>query len=643
MQENNENIQEEKEELFKGIVMLQRVIYPQGMQGNCWGIISAEVLEEEKNGQILETNEMSYWNTITLKGEMPALDFGQTYKVIAKEVNDKYGKSYQIQMMLPQNPLRNAKQWKLFLSSILPEKQIDALYEYFENPIEIIANKNIEELCKVKGIKHFTAERIIKKYEENLIYGEAFAELVAYNISINLIKKIVDAYNGNLNKALNNIRNNPYQLAIDVDGIGFEIADQIGRKIGIPNNDVNRIKSFIYYWLSTQAYEGYSWVTPNTLCEVVTAFLQLSDNTNLKIALKEMKTDGLLHWNIEENYVCLKKYYDLELNIATELQRLVETRKEFQGKDFDEVVKATEEINGYKFTEEQLTSAKNLLDSPIGIINSLAGTGKTTCAKLVLDCLKDNYRVIACSFSGKASYRIFEATGFRGKTIHSTLEYNPQYKMFMRNKDNKLICDVVLIDECSFLDEELFYSLLQALPDGCKIIMLGDPNQLEPIGIGSLFRDMINSGVINVNRLTKIHRQAEKSGIIVKANEVANGLQITNEEKSINTYGELQDLTVITAPADRLQDCTIELFKREYEKYKDINKVQGLGALRTRGNLSLEALNKRIQDWYNPGHNEEKITVSFFDGYDACVHACDFRICRRRKGYRRKRAARPVG
>ena len=602
---------ENNEEIFKGIVTIDKIIYPKNCEGNCWGIISAEIIEEEKDGKILDEDNLLRWNNyITLKGELPTLDMGQTYKVVAKEVSDKYGQSFQIQMMLPQNPLRNNQQWKLFLSTIIAPKQVEAIFETLENPIEAISNKNVQELCKVKGVKEATAKRIINKYEENLIYGEAFAELVNYNISVNLIKKIVDAYLGNLNRALNIIRTNPYRLAIDVDGVGFETADLIGKKIGIPNNDVNRIKSFIYYWLSTQAYEGYSWVTPNILCEVVSAYLQLTDNSNLKIALKEMKEEELLHWNIQENYVCLKKYYDLELNIATELERLIQTKREFIGKDFNEVVRNTEELKGYKFTEEQLEGAKKTIENPINIITGKSGTGKTSVSKLALDCLKDNYRIKATSFSGKASYRIYEATGFRGQTIHSTLEYNPQFKAFMRNRDNKLVCDVMLIDECSFLDGELFYSLLQALPDGCKLIMLGDPNQLEPIGVCSVFSDMINSGVINVNHLTKIHRQAEKSGIIVKANEVAIGTQITDTDKSENTYGELQDLTVITESSDKLQDLAVEMFKQEYSKYKDINKVQGLSALRTRGNLSLEALNKKIQEWYNPDNNTNKITVT---------------------------------
>ena len=598
---------ENKEEVyvFEGTVMLNSIIYPKGTEGNCWGIVTAEVLEQKG----LEDTEDYGYKYITLKGELPTLDYGQTYKVIAKEVQDKYGISFAIQMMVPHNPLKNNKQWKLFLSTVIAPNLVDRIFETLENPIEIISNKNIEELCKVKGIKEATAKRIIIKYEENLIYGEAFAELVKYNISVNLIKKIVDAYNGNLNKALNLIRTNPYRLAIDVDGVGFETADEIGRKIGIPNNDVNRIKSFIYYWLSTQAYEGYSWVTPNTLCEIVTAYLQLTDNSNLKIALKEMKEEDLLHWNIQENYVCLKKYYDLELNISTELERLIKTNRVFEGRNFDEVVKETEEIKGFEFTQEQKNGALNVLNNAVGIIIGLAGTGKTNTAKLALDCLRDKYRVMACSFSGKASYRIFEATGFKGATIHSTLQYNPQFKAFMKNKDNKLLCDVMLIDECSFLDEELFYALLQALPDGCKLIMLGDTNQLEPIGIGSLFADMINSGVINVNHLTKIHRQASKSGIIVKANEVAEGKQITDSSNSTSVYGELQDLTIVTKPSEELQDYTINLFKQEYEKYKDITKVQGLSALRTRGQLSLEILNNKIQEWYNK-NTDHQITIT---------------------------------
>ena len=598
--ENNVNNKGNKTpRIIDKLVGITSVMYPRGSHGNCWGIVNVCTIEDDG----------FYNENLVLKGDLPEINYGETYKVIAEETQDKYGVSYKIKMMMPYNTLKSNRQWQLFLSTIISPKQVEAIFNTLQDPIKAIEDKDIEELCKVKGIQKITAEKIIKKYEENKIYGEAFAELVKYDISVGLVRKIVDTY-GNLNKALNIIKTNPYQLAIDVEGIGFNKADEIGKKIGIPNDDVGRIKSFICYWLYTQAPEGYSWVTPNVLCEITTSYLNLENIANLKQALSELKEQGKLCWNLQENYVCLKKYHDLEENIAKELKRLYDTRREFKGEDFNVVKSNIEVAKGYQFTEEQINAAMNCIKEPISIITASSGCGKTTSVQLALDMLKTKYRILATSFSGKASYRIFEATGFKAATIHSTLEYNPQFKAFMRNKDLPLNCDIMLIDECSFLDEELFYSLLQALPNGCKLIMLGDPAQLEPIGIGSCFNDMINSGVINVNYLTKIHRQAAKSGIITEASKIRQGIQISNKDVGIETFGELQDFSLITNSPDKLQEITIELFKREYQKYNDIMKVQGLSTLRTRGNLSLQVLNDKIQQWYNPQKDGNVINLT---------------------------------
>lgn len=598
--ENNVNNKGNKtSRIIDKLVGITSVMYPKGSHGNCWGIVNVCTIEDDG----------FYNENLVLKGDLPEINYGETYKVIAEETQDKYGISYKIKMMMPYNTLKSNRQWQLFLSTIISPKQVEAIFNTLQNPIKAIEDKNVEELCKVKGIQKLTAEKIIKKYEENKIYSEAFAELVKYDISVNLVRKIVDTY-GSINKALNIIRTNPYQLAIDVEGVGFNKVDEIGKKIGIPNDDAGRIKSFICYWLYTQAPEGYSWVTPNVLCEIVTSYLNLQNITNLKQALSELKEQGKLCWNLQENYVCLKKYHDLEENIAKELKRLYDTRREFKGEDFNVVKSNIEVAKGYQFTEEQINAAMNCIKEPISIITASSGCGKTTSVQLALDMLKTRYTILATSFSGKASYRIFEATGFKAATIHSTLEYNPQFKAFMRNKDLPLNCDIMLIDECSFLDEELFYSLLQALPNGCKLIMLGDPAQLEPIGIGSCFNDMINSGVINVNYLTKIHRQAAKSGIVTEASKIRQGIQISHKDIGVETFGELQDFSLITNTTDKLQEIAIELFKREYQKYNDIIKVQGLSTLRTRGNLSLQVLNDKIQQWYNPQKDNNVIAVT---------------------------------
>lgn len=228
--------------------------------------------------------------------------------------------------------------------------------------------------------------------------------------------------------------------------------------------------------------------------------------------------------------------------------------------------------------------------------------GKTSTANGICS-LYDNYNILACALSGKASVRITEATGLPASTIHRALGY--QNGEFMFNKENKLAVDIVLIDEATMINGTLFLSLLEAIPTGAKVIIMGDVQQLTPIGNCQVFADILDSNVLPVVKLTKPHRQALMSGIIPTSIKVANQEQIFNNKfEGCAILGELKDMELdISNSKESMADCIIRHFQTEMEKFDNIMEVQVCVPMRLKGELSCYNLNTKIQNIYNPKFN----------------------------------------
>ena len=286
--------------------------------------------------------------------------------------------------------------------------------------------------------------------------------------------------------------------------------------------------------------------------------------------------------------------------------------KSFNISNWEEIVNKVEEKQGFAFTNEQRAAIKLSLDNNVMALTGLAGAGKTSTANGICS-LYDNYSIIACALSGKASVRITEATGLPASTIHRTLGY--QNGQFIFNKENKLAVDIVLIDEATMINGTLFLSLLEAIPSGAKVIIMGDVQQLTPIGNCQVFADILDSNVLPIVKLTKPHRQALMSGIIPTSIKVANQEQIFgNSFEGNHILGELKDMELdITSSKESLSDIIIRHFQVEMMKYNDIMEVQVCVPMRIRGDMSCYNLNTRIQSIYNPQFKDCKEIEIFLE------------------------------
>ena len=615
---------------------LNRVLFPKypeilGRGDNTFGIVSwcpMLVLEGEP--------QTDNWGNLVVKGNYEEeIDIKTDYTIIAKEVHDEQrGTQYELMFIGQLMDLSSVNNQKAFLKTFLTDNQISEMFKVLDNPLASIEAHDVEALKKVNGIGDYIANCIIERFEDNKDNCEVYLELDEYGLTPKFIQKLIKQYK-NTHKVVEIIKKNPYQLSFDVDGIGFKTADAIALKSGISETSPERIKAYINYLLHDLAQNGNSFITSGELTayifeefggkeNILEVYLDEDGNVtgnNIGRAIDELQEKGVIVVEDAENKsnrrVYLKSYYKLEKDIAEHLKRIANGKNNFKYDDWEQVVTAQENKQGWMFTDEQKAGIKLGLDNQVCFITGGAGTGKSSLVSGILESLK-NYSFAQTALAGKASARLQEVTGKEGFTIHRLLGYRPQIG-FTHNEDNPLPYDIIVLDEISLVGGEIFLSLIKAITDGTKLIILGDMGQLESIGCMNLAFDMYNSDFITTIELTKVHRQAQKSGIIVASQQMRNGKPVL-EKKFIGekTVGELQDMHFdIDDTSSTTRERTMKWFKEKYESdlVNDIMDIQILSPCKDRGDASVFNLNIDVQNYVNP-HSEDKHEIKVNVGKD---------------------------
>ena len=612
----------EEEKILKIECTLDRIFYPKyakKVDSGEFAIFSAIVTKRLEN-----CDEDLY--SIKLKGNTCTLEYGTTYKVFCKlsESHEIYGDTYELVYISKCIDISSKDKQKEFLKNVLNENLVDKLFDEYDDVIKLLEERDVKSLMKIKGIGNQVALKMIDEYEESKDYSSIYMELGQLGLTHTFIKKLVDFYHSP-DTVIDVVRNNPYDL-VRVDGVGFKKADEVACKVGIGQYDIRRIKGFLLHHLNEQGEAGKSYLNYQELMKALYDTLGFVPEEVVNATAKQMIDNEDVVVLENGTKIALKRFYDLEKNIMNELLRLQigrikviesdtdefesELHKDYIPKSFnignwETIIQRVEEKQGFTFTDEQKAAIKLSLDNHVMALTGLAGAGKTSTANGICS-LYDNYNILACALSGKASVRITEATGLPASTIHRALGY--QNGQFMFNKDNKLAVDIVLIDEATMINGTLFLSLLEAIPTGAKVIIMGDVQQLTPIGNCQVFADILDSNVLPVVKLTKPHRQALMSGIIPTSIKVANQEQIFgNSFEGNEILGELKDMELdITSSKESMSDTIINHFQTEMAKYNDIMEVQVCVPMRLKGELSCYNLNTKIQNIYNPKFNDSK-------------------------------------
>lgn len=606
-----------EEKILKFECALDRIIYPKyskKVQSGDFAIFSMRIIK-------WIDNKIDEIETIKLKGTTCTLEYGTTYKVFCKlaETHEIYGDTYGLIYISKCIDISSKDKQKEFLKNVLNENLVEKLFDEYDDVIKLLENRDVKSLMKIKGIGNQVALRMIDEYEESKDYSSIYMELGQLGFTHTFIKKLVDFYKSP-DTVIDIVKNNPYDL-LRVEGIGFKKADEVACKVGITQYDIRRIKGFLLYYLNDQGEAGRSYLNYQDLMKALYDILGFIPEEIINATAKQMIDNKDVVVLDNGSKIALKKFYDLEKNIMNELFRLqiglvkvVENDsnkvnsihddyipRSFNIGNWETITENVEEKQGFMFTDEQRAAIKLSLDNHVMALTGGAGVGKTSTANGICS-LYSGYSILACALSGKASVRITEATGLPASTIHRALGY--QNGEFMFNKENKLAVDIVLIDEATMINGTLFLSLLEAIPTGAKVIIMGDVQQLTPIGNCQVFADILDSNVLPVVKLSKPHRQALRSGIIPTSIKIANQQQIFDGNYTGNVIiGELEDMELDISGKgndESISDKIIKHFQVELEKFHDVMEVQICVPMRLRGELSCYNLNSKIQSIYNP-------------------------------------------
>lgn len=474
----------------------------------------------------------------TIVGNMQQLIIGEEYEVEATvEFNKKYNSwQYKPIRIVTKKPTNKDEQLR-FLKSIITEKQSETLVEAYPNIVDDIINNKEIDLNKTKGIKEYTFSKIKKKVLDNYVIADVLAMLQPLGISYKMILKLVE---NEPNPTLLKIKlhDNPYMLT-KIHGLGFKRVDGLALKI---NPDIRisekRMYAFlVYYFNEIGSNEGHTWVYIDKLKKIVKENVPECIEIFDEIIIKEKDNPVVLY--VSDDRISLKRYYNIEKQIFKKINELQNSYNEYNINPKQAIIN-TQNRMGFELTDEQKEAIYSLVDNNVIVITANAGGGKTTVINGVIDMFKPKYTVAMCSLSAKAAQRMVEVTGSEAQTIHRLLGYKGFGFEF--NEINSLPYDVIVLDEASMVNAELFLDLIRAIKNGSKLVLVFDDAQLPPIGVGNVASDLLKSTNIKINKFTKVHRQASKSGILVDANKIRQGISPVKIPKSKIVHGELNDM-----------------------------------------------------------------------------------------------------
>ena len=466
-----------------------------------------------------------------------------------------------------------------------------------------------ERLVEVKGISERIAQQITDQMIEKREIREAFLFLQKYGITNTLAVKIYEKYGMGMYGIL---KENPYRLAEDIQGVGFRLADEIAEKIGIHTDSDYRIRSGILYTLLQASLEGHMFLPMRVLVRRSADLLQVPEEA-IRAQIQNLHMDHkvVVKKTTDEPEVYAFSYYYAELNCARmlrELNVLMETELlDSEEKRIETILQRILKEQGLELDGLQKNAVLECVKHGIMILSGGPGTGKTTTINTIIRYFdEEGMDILLAAPTGRAAKRMTEATGYEARTIHRMLEINGGMEdgsraRFERNGENPLEADVVIIDEMSMVDIYLFQSLLEAVSVGTRLILVGDVDQLPSVGPGQVLQDLIESKSFPTVMLKKIYRQAGESDIVMNAHRINMGQKIALNNKSKDFFFlPRNDVQVI-------YKHMIQLITEKLPRYVEAQPydIQVLTPMR-KGSLGVETLNEILQRYLNPADPSRK-------------------------------------
>ncbi|MDD3220944.1 MAG: ATP-dependent RecD-like DNA helicase [Lachnospiraceae bacterium] len=577
------------------------------------GLVEHIVYHNENNGYTVMAL-MCQGDEVMCTGMMAMVNEGEYIKAEGDYVEHAtYGRQFRIAFFSIEAP-EDIFSIERYLASgaikgIGPSLASRIVKKFKEDSFRIIENEP-ERLAEIKGISERKAQEIYQQFHDKQDMRQAMMFLSKYGISTAYAVKIYNEYGSRLYDI---IKENPYQLAEDVTGIGFRLADDIAQRAGIGMDSAYRIRSGVVYVLLQATMNGHVYLPVELLKQQAADILEVSEDA-VEHQLMELSIDKkIIIKNIEdEPVVYASAYYYLELSTARMLKNL-NIKYDVSFREAEHQIQRIEKNEKIELDEMQKTAVIEGARNGLLVITGGPGTGKTTTINAIIRFFEnEGLELRLAAPTGRAAKRMTEATGYEAQTIHRMLELTggPEDKeggRFERNEQNPLETDVIIIDEMSMVDIHLMNALLKAIMPGTRLIMVGDVNQLPSVGPGNVLKDIIQSHCFNVVMLTKIFRQAMESAIIKNAHKINDGEDIDLNVKTTDFFF-LQRQQVMD-----VQGVLIALIRDKLPKNVGATPydIQVLTPMR-KGELGVERLNKLLQEYLNP-KDETKREKEFGD------------------------------
>jgi exodeoxyribonuclease V alpha subunit len=567
---------------------------------------------EESGFAVLRVKVRGHRELVTVLGSVPTVSAGEWLTAKGWWVRDKdHGLQFKA-TVLKATPPTTSEGVERYLGGgfvkgvgpVLAKK----LVGHFGAEVLGVISDNPADLESVDGIGPKRRERIATAWQEGMQIREIMLFLHSHGVSTGRAVRIYKTY-GNL--AIQTVQENPYTLAKEIHGIGFATADQIAQSVGIPKDSLNRARAGIDHVLLGATSEGHCALPLEKLKAAAVKLLEVPVET-IEQALSKMLTNGfLLLEEIDgEPLVFLPHLRKAEDGIATKVKRLATAGVTYPRIDFEKAIAWCETKTGKTLAPSQREALKTALTSRATVITGGPGVGKTTLVNSILLILRaKKVKCLLCAPTGRAAKRLTETTGMEAKTIHRLLEVDPATGRFQRNEDRPLDCDLLIVDETSMVDVLLMYALLRALPKTSGLIMVGDVDQLPSVGPGNALRDLIDSGVVPVVRLTEVFRQAATSKIITSAHLIRQGKmpELRSAESGTDFY------FIERNTPEEIAATLVRLVEDRIPKGHHLDPIRDIQVLcpMNRGSIGVRELNSVLQGALNPARPGEPAVERF--------------------------------